>query len=153
MNPSLEADAREQWIRQLLYFEEQGPQFLNDYGPSGGPERFALDHLIERYMARLEELLKGKPQSIATILHSEVLIGSRVRVRDRDNGAVDEFTLVFPLRTDPERYHISFLSPIGRQLLLGSAGDWVSLQVPGGRLNVTIEDVDYAQAGAWEKIS
>src|ERR1051325_10851514 len=44
---------------------------------------------------------------------------------------------------DPNRNHISWVSPLGRALIKSSAGDRVSLQAPGGTEYLTILEVYY----------
>ncbi len=60
-------------------------------------------------------------------------VGSLVKIEDlEDGGMVQEFRLVGPSETDPDKGKISHLCPIGRSLMDAALGDIVSVDAPGG---------------------
>jgi transcription elongation factor GreB len=46
---------------------------------------------------------------------------------------------------DLDRYHVSWVSPLGRALMKSAAGDQVVLQAPGGTENLAVLEVRYAR--------
>lgn len=148
MNHSAVAVARSQFISQLLYFDEQCSMFLDDYYPDHTKERKLMENLIRRYSASLENILAQSDADLYQSLHSAVFIGSSTKIKYRDDGFEETYTIVFPTQTDPDMNRISFLSPIGRQLLLAPGGARITLEIPAGKLDVEILEVKYADIGA-----
>jgi transcription elongation factor GreA len=70
---------------------------------------------------------------------SQVRMGSRVRIRDRDGEA--EFDIVPHEDADIAAERVSAESPIGRALLGRRLGDEVRFRAPGGVLSVTVVNV------------
>lgn len=151
MNPSFGRGARTQLINQLLYFDEQSSAFLDDFCPQQGKERANLEKFIEQYTAVLERLLAQDEVQFMQSLYSKVLIGSSVKVKYEDDGLEETFTIVFPTLTAPDKNYVSFLSPMGRQLLLATSGAVLTIEIPAGSFAVTIEEVKYAYSGEFTK--
>ncbi|WP_036675210.1 GreA/GreB family elongation factor [Paenibacillus tyrfis] len=151
MNPSFGRGARAQLINQLLYFDEQSSAFLDDFCPQQGKERVNLEKLIEQYTAVLERLLAQDEVQFMQSLYSKVLIGSSVKVKYEEDGLEETFTIVFPTLTAPDKNYVSFLSPMGRQLLLATSGAEQTIEIPAGSFAVTIEEVKYAYSGEFTK--
>lgn len=70
-----------------------------------------------------------------------VALHSTVRVRDLQSGASRRYTLVLPPQADAPQGRISILAPLGTALLGYRAGDRVEWQMPGGRVQLKIEEV------------
>ncbi|SCW76100.1 transcription elongation factor GreA [Paenibacillus tianmuensis] len=147
MNPSFGHGARSQLINQLLYFDEQSTAFFDGFCPQQGRERANLEKLIDQYTAALERILAQDETQLMQSLYSQVLIGSSVKVKYQDDGTEETFTIVFPTLTAPDKNYVSLLSPMGRQLLLASAGAVQTIEIPAGSFAVMIEEVKYAYFG------
>ena len=72
-----------------------------------------------------------------------ITMNSTVRLRDLDNGDVEEYTLVYPRHADVLENRISVLAPLGMALLGYRTGDTVQWPVPGGTLRMRVEEVTY----------
>lgn len=60
-------------------------------------------------------------------------VGSLVQIEDIENGSSkQEFRLVGPTESDPDKGKISHLCPIGMALMNSKLGDVVSVTTPGG---------------------
>lgn len=59
-------------------------------------------------------------------------IGSKVVVKDLDEGYEDEYILVGPAESDPSEGKISHLSCVGKVLMDHKVGDTVTAETPGG---------------------
>lgn len=136
--------AREQLVRQLVYFDEEKSGFMDLYYPQHGTERSKLDSTLTRYTASLEKCLQ---QLNEADLHSIALIGSRVKIAYEDDGAEEAYTIVHPSKADPDRGKISFLSPVGERLLLGHKDGRYSINSPSGSYEIRIIDVQYVNQG------
>jgi len=62
----------------------------------------------------------------------EVVVGSKVLVRDVSDGFEDEYTIVGPPEADPSEGRISYESNVGAALLGRKVGDRISIETPGG---------------------
>ncbi|TDF96357.1 GreA/GreB family elongation factor [Paenibacillus piri] len=136
--------SRTQLVNQLVYFDEQKQEFLDHYFPNSGRERLKIDQLLSDYAKTLEGILAGFTQES---LNSTVLIGSRMRLLYVEDGLTESYTVVFPHQAEPNENKVSFLSPIGLQLLLAKTNETCRLKVPSGELEVRLEEIRYNNSG------
>ena len=71
-----------------------------------------------------------------------VTLGSRVKVRDIDEGYEEEYTVVGSQEANPMECRISDDSPFGRALLGHSVGEIVEVEAPIGTLRYKILSVE-----------
>lgn len=138
---------REFFVRQLIMFDDERARFLDAYFPDFGNGRFQADQLLSDYTQVLRNQLAGGEESWS----EKVLIGSRVRISYLDDMSTDILAIVSPHQAVlPEvgsgECPVSFLSPMGKQLLMKSCGELVHVQTPSGRLPVKIEQISLSQA-------
>ena len=93
-----------------------------------------LNHLTQR----ANELSKIDPKMIA---RDSVGFGSRVKLRDRDNGEEIEYNIVFGDYIDLDSNQISMASPIGRALLGKTEGEEVTVNLPRGARTYVIAEL------------
>ncbi|MCA0755146.1 GreA/GreB family elongation factor [Paenibacillus sp. N4] len=133
-------DCKTQLINQLVYFDDEKAKFLKPYFDDKSKERADLDRLLTSYCKELEHIVSDFNE---TTIHSTVLIGSQVKLRYEDDGSCETYTVVFPNEAQPELNRISFLSPIGRKLLLSKVMQSHELDLPLGVTKINIEDIEY----------
>lgn len=138
--------SRSQLVKQLVYFDEEKVNFLNQYFPDYGPKRAAAERTISEYMA---EVVRINSDLTPDNLNSTALIGSQLEIRylDDDDDQTETFTIVFPHLADPDRNRVSMLSPLGFQLLMAKAGQTYQLEVPSGRISVKVESIKFVNNG------
>ncbi|GAB2694438.1 GreA/GreB family elongation factor [Paenibacillus thermoaerophilus] len=146
MSPSLPASGfRERLVRQIVALSEERSQFLDTYFPMPGRERKALDQLLSDYIGAVEKLLQLPDESIPPV----VLIGSDVRIaylnEDSLPASAEWVTIIHPDQAEADENRISFLSPVGKQLLLKSEGEVLTIRTPSGELKVRVESVRHHQ--------
>lgn len=151
MNHSIVSGTRNHLISQLLFFDEEQSFFLHDYFPVHGKDKIDMEKFIQLYSQTLEKLLATDDSALAKSLLSITLLGSSVRVLYQDDGLEESFTIVYPTETDPDQNRISFLSPIGRQLLLVSPNDSVVLRTPVGEQAVLIGEINFSYIGGFSR--
>lgn len=93
-----------------------------------------LDY-ISRRLSELSEL------DLDTIPEDRVGFGSKVRVKDRDDGSEETYTVAMGDFIDFEAGEISMESPIGKALLGSQEGDEVTVVTPGGELHYEVLEV------------
>lgn len=136
---SLTSERKEQLIKQLLVLSEEKGRFLDSYFPGSSKERSDMDQFLHLYTSEVQHLIaSGQDAQLSSI----TLIGSKVTIEYIDYKEYDTFTIVFPDEADPDDNKISFLSPVGRQLLMVKLGEIVSIAAPAGAMQVRITSLD-----------
>ena len=67
-----------------------------------------------------------------------VAVGSRVVLRDLENGEDEEYTIVGSAEANPSKKRISNESPVGRAVLGKNAGSIVEVTVPLGTIRYQV---------------
>ena len=71
-----------------------------------------------------------------------VTLGSRVKVRDLDDGYEEDYTMVGSQEANPMECRISDDSPFGKAMLGHKAGDTVEIEAPVGALRYKVLTVE-----------
>lgn len=141
-------NCREKLVSQLLTLGEEKRSFLDAYFDVRNPERVQLDKQLTAYTDRIEHLLAGPDE----LLSSVVLIGSQIELEYVDFHTCDTLTVVMPEEADPDEGLISFLSPVGRQLLLGEKGEMRAISTPSGSMRIRIASIGWASQQNIEQV-
>jgi transcription elongation factor GreA len=98
--------------------------------------------MLEMKIAKLEEVV-GNARLIdeSTIDTSQVAVLSKVKLKNRRNGAELNYTLVSEEEADLKLGKISVQSPIGRGLLGKKVGDVAEITIPAGKVEFEILDI------------
>ncbi|GIQ67652.1 transcription elongation factor GreAB [Xylanibacillus composti] len=137
LSSSLEA-SRRQIRNQLDYFDQELISFLDHYIPQDAHRRSKVEQTLRVYTSVLEDLLENLTLSS---LHSVVLIGSKIALYDMNDKTSEFFMIVLPHDADPDMNKISFLSPLGFQLLMARKGEAYNLETPSGIMRVRVDDI------------
>ncbi len=98
---------------------------------------------MEAKIAQLEQVIGNARVIDPTQLdHSKVSILSKVKIKNQLNGAQVSYTLVAEEEADLKKGKISVQSPIGKGLLGKKVGEVVSIQVPAGKMDFEILDIN-----------
>lgn len=90
-------------------------------------------HFVQVRLSQLRgRLAKLSQIDLTKVPHGRVGLGSRVKVKDRGTGNVEELELVIPEAMDFDLGHISVSSPLGRGLVDRGVGDVATIQLPSG---------------------
>lgn len=108
-----------------------------------------LRHLLEKqqstsdYTKALDsELSRAEVVESSDIPSDVITMNSRVSLKD-EAGNKQEYSLVFPEDADMAESKISVLSPIGCSLIGYKVGDTISIPMPKGNKELTIQDILY----------
>lgn len=139
----LSRDAFERLIHDIIYMEEEQEELLG-YFPAKSPERAKLKQLIRNYILQVDLLIRKVQVSADSdnplpfvIINSEVVLcclGSCSLIKVR---------IVLPLHNTEEQ-DISFLSPLGMNLLLKAVGSEVTFFTAQGHLRYRIDAIFYS---------
>jgi transcription elongation factor GreA len=97
---------------------------------------------LEAKIAQLEEVV-GNARVIdeSTIDTSKVSILSKVKIKNKKNGAIFSYLLVSEEEADLKASKISVQSPIGKGLLGKKPGEKAMIQTPGGEIEFEIIEI------------
>ena len=98
--------------------------------------------LHELKISKLEEILSNaRILDESTIDASQVSVLSKVKIKNKKNGAEMTYTLVSEEEADLKSGRISVGSPIGKGLLGKRVGDTAEIKVPAGVLEFEVVDI------------
>ncbi|MFN6379671.1 MAG: transcription elongation factor GreA [Flavobacteriales bacterium] len=99
--------------------------------------------LLEARIAKMEDLVaNARLVDESQLDNSKVFILSKVKIKNLNNNAVLEYTLVAENEANLAEKKISVDSPIGKGLLGKKVGDVAEVQVPAGKLKLEIIDIN-----------
>ncbi|NLN06155.1 MAG: GreA/GreB family elongation factor [Firmicutes bacterium] len=134
--------------RQLAEIEAGKRKLLEQYFPEPSQERDAFEALLDKYIRQLAGLLQGSKEQKHAV-NSEVpfvTIGSAVEVVETEANEIYRYRIVNPENVNPGAGDISYLSPVGKSLLLKKVGDEVVVKAPGGVFRYRIKAIEWADA-------
>lgn len=141
MNHSLHL-TKDYYVQQLNYIDENIKELTNLY-LSSTPIHERLKHFFNLYVLEVEDLLKTNKRNEIISFFPKVFIGTKVTVLYDEENETEDYFICYPEQSDPDLGYISFLSPVGRQLLFKNLGDKVSIKIPTGELLVTIKEISF----------
>lgn len=98
--------------------------------------------LLEMKIAKLEATVAdAKVIDESKLVGDQILILSKVKIRNAANGMTMSYTLVPEKEANLKEGKISVESPIGKGLLGKKVGDIAEIQVPNGKVNFEIVEV------------
>ncbi len=98
--------------------------------------------LLEARIAKMEDLVaNARLIDESQVDNSKVYILSKVKIQNKKNNAVVEYTLVAENEANLAEKKISVDSPIGKGLLGKKVGDVAQVQVPAGLIDFEILDI------------
>jgi transcription elongation factor GreA len=98
--------------------------------------------LLELKISKLEEVVSNaRVIDESSIDTSKVSILSKVKIKNKKNGAQMTYTLVSEEEADLKSGKISVKSPIGKGLLGKKIGESTEIKVPAGKIEFEIQDI------------
>ena len=98
--------------------------------------------LLELKIAKLEAVVgNARIMDEKNIDTSKVSVLSKVKIKNKKNGATMSYTLVSEEEADLKSGKISVASPIGKGLLGKKVGETTEIQVPAGKVEFEIQDI------------
>lgn len=129
----LTQDAFDSLLANLLEIEEGKHQLIDDFFPEPTKEADEVKRLLNDYVGRLSDTIT-KISIIATANNAFpfVIVGSEAVVEDIDSHKTYQYKIISPSKTKIDFNEISFLSPMGKALLLKDVDDHFMVEAPGG---------------------
>lgn len=135
----------EKLIEHLVEIEEEKSQVIEEYYYEMSAERLEFETLMMDYISHIDDYVKkiNKTKKVGTDCPF-VIIDSIVEVEDINSKEVERFKIVSPfLTTNPlDGDFASYLSPIGKSLLLKKVGDHVFVETPMENIEYEIKSIE-----------
>lgn len=97
---------------------------------------------LEAKIAKMEDLVaNARLIDESQLDNSKVFILSKVKIKNLNNNAIVEYTLVAENEANLAEKKISVDSPIGKGLLGKKVGDVAEVQVPAGKIKLEVLDI------------
>lgn len=101
---------------------------------------------MNKRIAELEDMItRAVIIDPSTLTHEKVSFGSTIVLLDLDDESEIKYTIVSSMDSNPELGHISFHSPLAKQLLGKEEGDEINAQLPGGKKEFEILEIYYEE--------
>jgi transcription elongation factor GreA len=133
---------KEYMVKHLVQMEESRLDFLDMYFPAFDRyhQRKQMEGQLDLYISKLEKLIVSL-DSCGSYSLQFVCIGSTITIQYVDTEERETFTICLPEEADPDQGCISFISPLGGQLLMAPLMQTVAVQTPEGQRLVRIESI------------
>lgn len=134
MNPVfLTQDAFDSLLANLLEIEEGKFQLINDFFPEPTREADEVKGLLNDYVQRLNDTItKISIIETANNAFPFVIVGSEAVVEELNSHKTYQYKIISPSKAKININEISFLSPMGKALLLKDVEDHFTVEAPGG---------------------
>jgi len=134
----LRGEKRRQIVKDIQEAREKGDLSENaEYDAA----KEAQAHNEKRIAEMQDVLLRAQILDSTKLSNDEVLIGTTVKVKDKDTDEEIDYTLVSEEESDFEMNKISVSSPVGKALVGRKVGDVVDVKVPAGVIQYEILNI------------
>lgn len=129
-------------ILHLVSIEDDKKKLIEEYFPEPSKERTIFSRVLDNYIAKIDFLVKNNISVGENTDNSFpfVIINSEVEVQDMETNEIINFRIISPFN-NKDINDVSYLSPVGRSLLLKGVGDEVAIDTPGGKLSYKIQSI------------
>jgi len=101
---------------------------------------------INKKIAELEDIItRAVVVDPSNLPHDKISFGSTVKLIDLDTDEEINYKIVSSMDSNPDIGHISFHSPLAKQLLGKSEGDECIANLPGGKREFEIQEIYFEQ--------
>jgi transcription elongation factor GreA len=137
----------EMLIKHLVDVEDEKDRIIIEFYPSFTKERDSFQKLIGDYISGIESRIynietKETEETAETGLPF-VIIGSKVEVENLTYNEAEAFQIISPFTNESSINWdcASYLSPLGKEMLLKSIGDEVKIDTPAGKVIYKIKNI------------
>lgn len=130
-------------VKHLVEIEDSRHKILEEYFPGPSQERNEFWALLEDYIKQVGNVIDNSTISeSAEGCYPFVVIGSVVGITDTEYTESYKYQILAPFKSNPTFDSVSYLSPLGRALLLKKVGDIVQVNTPAGIAHYKIESIE-----------
>jgi transcription elongation factor GreA len=138
----LSEPAFEYLVKHLVEIEEGKDKLLEEFFSRLSKEREEFEILLENYIKQVDGLIrKVKKSSKAGNELPFVTVGSEVEIQNLSDKETHKYRIIIPFQGSMGDGDISYLSPVGKSLLLRRVGDVIEVKAPGGIFHYRIKSI------------
>lgn len=147
----LTAYAHRAILGQLVDIEERKDEIINELYCEPSPLRDEFSFFMDNYVKSLEELV-GASQIVEKPSREKlkllnylpyVIIGSAVEIENAADLSTHLFKIVTPYDASNSKHELSYLSALGKSLLLKKKGDVIKAELDKGICTFKIRSIRY----------
>ncbi len=117
-------------------------KLFEEFFPEPSRERNEFKNFLDNYIMHIEQIInEAKENQVEDTRIPFATIGSEVEVQDPANSEVYRYRIVSPLNASVAEGDVSYLSPVGKSLLLKKVGDQIEVNAPGGVYHYRIKSI------------
>lgn len=135
-------------VKHLVDIEEEKERLLERYFPETTDDRQNFEAMIDEYFKGIENYISIT--KVNDIVKSEcpfIIIGCVVELESEEDDESETYQIVSPFESKLSSNfdYASYLSPMGRALLLKRKGDKVDIETPMGKFTYIIKNIKIPQ--------
>jgi len=132
----------ENLTKHLREIEIGKNKLFERFFPEPTKERNEFKNFLDNYIMHIEQLIQdARDSDIEDIDIPFATIGSEIEVLDPSSNEVYKYRIVSPLDASVAEGDVSYLSPVGKSLLLKKVGDEIEVNAPGGVYSYKIKSI------------
>lgn len=134
----------EMLVKHMVDIEDEKDRIMDEYYPNVTEERDNFQQLMGSYIREIESYItNAKVEETISTDCPFVTIGSIVEVEDLTYNETEKFQIVSPFisKVSVKWDCASYLSPMGKALLLKKVKDRVDIETPAGRSAYRIKSI------------
>lgn len=131
-------------VKHLVDIEEERVRIIEEYYPSLNKERDNFQKLINDYICKLEDYIPNIEIKEADKGIPFVIIGSVVELEDLRCNEIERLQIISPFtnKANTNLDCASYLSPLGKEVLLKNIGDKLEIETPSGCIEYQIKGIE-----------
>lgn len=131
-------------IETLVELEDRKSKLFDYYFPEKSEVRYEFEKFCDNYITNINNFIKnitvvdGKGNDLPF-----VMIGSTVEILDLSSKKIYNYRIVPPFKNNIGGDDVSFLSPVGKALLLKKVNEKVKVSTPAGIFCFQIKSIGF----------
>ena len=135
----------ESLINHLVEIEEEKNKVIEEYYYDMTTERLDFESLINSYVINIGKYIKNAEVANTSENYCPfVIINSIVEVEDLKDNSIEKFQIISPFlnQNSLDEDSASYLSPIGKSLLLKKQGEQVVVKTPMENIEYRVKSIE-----------
>ena len=126
----------------LSDIEDEKVQVIDDYFGGETDEKREFELFINDYISEVRRRIDVLKNNTKEQICPFVMIGSTIELEDLEDGEIMKLKIVSPFFDSIDYTTASYLSPVGKGLLLKNINEIASIETPGGQFEYKIKFIE-----------
>lgn len=132
-------------IEHLVEMEEERARVIEEYYYTKSADRLNFEKIMDNYIASIEKYIKkSKKSKKQDTTYPFVIVDSTVVVENLKTKEIERIKIVSPFIASNlfDENIATYLSPVGKSLLLKKVGDHVSIETPMENVEYVVKSIE-----------